>query len=215
MCMRSVQTRHRNVTGAPEPLFYYSAFADETIPWLATGAEYNDDFTELVVHIREGVEWSDGEPFTANDVAFTLNMLIDNAPLLTNSAEVKDWVKEATAVDDLTVKIVFNLPRPRFLFSHLNAKYDTGILWVPEHIYKDVEEPNSFAFYDLEKGWPVVTGPFNVVAWTSEQQIIDRRDDLVGRQDRVLRVTGDRAHHFAAANRRRADGAVVDQQRHR
>ena len=169
--------RHRNVTGAPEPLFYYSAFADETIPWLATGAEYNADFTELVVHIREGVEWSDGEPFTANDVAFTLNMLINNAPLLTNSAEVKKWVKEATAVDDLTVKIVFNLPRPRFLWSHLNAKYDTGILWVPEHIYKDVAEPNAFAFFDLEKGWPVVTGPFNIISWTPEQQIIDRRDD--------------------------------------
>ena len=46
---------HRAVTGAHEPLFFYSAFADEFIPWIATGYEYNEDFTELVVSIREGV----------------------------------------------------------------------------------------------------------------------------------------------------------------
>ena len=46
-----------------EPLYFWSAYADEEIPWLATGYEYNDDFTELTVNIREGVEWSDGEAF--------------------------------------------------------------------------------------------------------------------------------------------------------
>jgi peptide/nickel transport system substrate-binding protein len=170
-------TGHRHVLGGMEPLFYYSAFADETIPWLATGAEYNADFTELVVNIREGVEWSDGTPFTAKDVAFTLNMLMAQAPKLRNSAEVQKWVKEASAVDDLTVKIVFNLPRPRFLFSHLTGKFDTGIYWVPEHIYKDVEDASAYNYYDLEKGLPAYTGPFKNVFWAPEQQIIDRRDD--------------------------------------
>jgi peptide/nickel transport system substrate-binding protein len=168
---------HRAVTGSFEPLFYYSAFADEHIPWLATSYEYNDDFTELVVNIREGVEWSDGTPFTANDVAFTLNMLIENAPLLRNSSEVSAWVSEATAVDDLTVRITFNQPRPRFLFSHLTGKFDTGIYWVPAHIYQDIEDIATFEFFDLERGWPVVTGPYNVVAWTPQQQFLDRRDD--------------------------------------
>lgn len=170
-------TGHRHVLGAMEPLFFYSAYADETIPWLATGAEYNADFTELVVSIREGVEWSDGTPFTAKDVAFTLNMLMTQAPKLRNSAEVKQWVKEATAVDDLTAKIVFNLPRPRFLFSHMTGKFDTGIYWVPEHIYKDVPDASAYNYYDLEKGLPVWTGPYQVVSWTPQQQFIDRRDD--------------------------------------
>src|SRR5690606_5271103 len=168
---------HRAVTGAFEPLFYYSAFADEVIPWMATGAEYNDDYTELVVTIREGVEWSDGEVFDANDVAFTLNMLIENAPILRNSSEVKAWVQEAVAVDDLTVRITFYEPRPRFLFSHLYAKFDTGIIWIPEHIFKDIDDIAAFEFYDLEQGWPRVTGPYNVVDWNPQQQIIDRRDD--------------------------------------
>lgn len=170
-------TGHRQIMGAMEPLFYYSAFADELIPWLATGYEYNEDYTELTVSIREGVEWSDGTPFTANDVAFTLNMLIENAPALRNSSEVAAWVKEATAVDDLTAKIVFNDPRPRFLLSHMAGKFDTGIYWVPQHVYQDVEDVAAFEFYDPEKGWPIWTGPYAVTDWRAEQQIIDRRDD--------------------------------------
>ncbi|HRW03480.1 MAG TPA: ABC transporter substrate-binding protein [Caldilineaceae bacterium] len=168
---------HRAVVGSFEPLFYYSAFADEVIPWLATGAEYNDDFTQLTVTIREGVEWSDGMPFTANDVAFTFQMLKDNEPFLRDSTIIRDWVESVEVVDDLNLVINFFEPRPRFLFDKLYGKFDTGIWWVPQHVFKDVDEVQGFGFYDLEKGWPVVTGPFNVVAWTPQQQIIDRRDD--------------------------------------
>lgn len=168
---------HRAVVGSFEPLFYYSAFADEVVPWLATGAEYNDDFTQLTVSIREGVEWSDGTPFTANDVAYTFQMLKDNAPLLRDSTIVRDWMESFEAVDDQTVVLKFFEPRPRFLFDKLYGKFDTGIWWVPQHIYKDVEEVQGFGFYDPEKGWPVVTGPYNCVNWTPQQQVMDRRDD--------------------------------------
>ncbi len=168
---------HRTVPGAYEPLFYYSAFSDEVVPWLAEDANYNDDFTELTVNIRDGVTWSDGEPFTAEDVRFTMQMLIDNAPELRNSSELAAWISSVEAVDDLTVRIVFNDPRPRFLFSHLYGKFDTGIWWVPAHIFQDVEDVAGFTFYDIEAGLPVFTGPFNVVSWTPQQEIIDRRDD--------------------------------------
>ncbi len=168
---------HRAVVGSFEPLFYYSAFADEVIPWLATDAAYNDDFTELTVTIREGVEWSDGMPFTANDVAFTFQMLKDNQPFLRDSTIIRDWVESVEVADDLNLVIKFFEPRPRFLFDKLYGKFDTGIWWVPQHLFQDVDEVQGFGFYDLEKGWPVVTGPFNVVAWTPQQQVIDRRDD--------------------------------------
>ena len=57
-----------------EPLFYYNSNKDELIPWLAESFEYNDDFTEVTLHLCDGVTWSDGEPFGANDVAFTYEM---------------------------------------------------------------------------------------------------------------------------------------------
>lgn len=160
-----------------EPLFYYSAFSGEMIPWLAESFEYNDDYTELTVKIRQGVEWSDGEAFTADDVAFTINMLKKHAPALRNSAEINEWVKEVKVPDELTVQFIFNGPKPRFQFSHLSYKFDTGLYIVPEHIFKDVEDPLAFAFYDLEKGWPVSTGGYEITQWSPQQRFLDRRDD--------------------------------------
>lgn len=160
-----------------EPLFFYSAFADEEIPWLGTGYTYNEDFTEAIITLREGVEWSDGTPFTARDVAFTINMLIANAPALTRSPGVKAAVKEAVIVDDLTVQLIFNGPRPRFVEEWLRSKFDTGIYIVPEHIFKDVAEVATFKGYDKAAGLPVCTGPYQIVEWTNTQKFIDRRDD--------------------------------------
>jgi len=73
-----------------EPLEYYSAFADEFQPWLAESHEFSEDYKTLTINIRKGAEWSDGEPFTARDVAFTLNMLIEYAPTLRNSSRVNE-----------------------------------------------------------------------------------------------------------------------------
>jgi peptide/nickel transport system substrate-binding protein len=155
-----------------EPLQYYSAFADEYTPWMATSYEYNDDFTELTISLRDGVLWNDGTPFTADDVVFSLQMLKDNAPLLTNSAEVGDWVKEVTAVDDMTVHIIFNDPKPRFMFSHLTYKFDTGIKIVPKHIYEGQEDYTAFTGYEEGKG-AVGSGPYNIVSWTTTQKFMD------------------------------------------
>lgn len=160
-----------------EPLVFHSAFANENIPWLATGHEYNEDFTELVINLRDGVEWSDGTPFTANDVVFTLNMLIANAPLLTRSQAVKAAVAEAIAVDDKTVQIKFNGPRPRFMFDQLTSKFDTGLYWVPEHIFKDVEDVAAFKGFDAAQGLPLATGPYTITQWSPTQKFIDRRAD--------------------------------------
>ena len=81
-----------------EPLYFYNYLQDQEIPWLAESYQYNKDFTELTIKIRPNAAWSDGQPFTARDVAFTLNMLRDNAPELRYATEIKKWVKKADAV---------------------------------------------------------------------------------------------------------------------
>ncbi|MEE2627953.1 MAG: ABC transporter substrate-binding protein, partial [Candidatus Latescibacterota bacterium] len=93
-----------------EPLYYYNAFKDEVVPWIATGHEFNADYTELTVRIRDDVEWSDGAPWTAHDVVFTVNMLKDHAPSLTYSTDMANWVEEAVAVDSLTARIKLTAP---------------------------------------------------------------------------------------------------------
>lgn len=160
-----------------EPLEYYSAFANEYIPWLATGHEYNDDFTELTISIRDDAKWSDGEPFTARDVAFTINMLLGADAGVPFAINIQDWVEEATAPDDQTAVIKFKEPQPRFYFDYLTWKYDTGMIIVPEHIFKDVEDLAAFTYFDPEQGWPVTTGPFKIVSSTQTQKWMDRRDN--------------------------------------
>src|SRR5437870_2806482 len=58
-----------------EPLAFYSAYADKETLWLAEGYQFSPDYQELTVKTRQNVKWSDGKPFTADDVAYTLNSL--------------------------------------------------------------------------------------------------------------------------------------------
>src|SRR3990172_9491083 len=59
-----------------EPLIVWNpVLGGEPTPWLATGYEYSDDLLTLTFTLREGVQWSDGEDFNADDVVFTVNLL--------------------------------------------------------------------------------------------------------------------------------------------
>ena len=51
---------------------------EEAVANIATEWEYNDDATELTITIREGIRWSDGEPFTTDDILFALNDIFNN-----------------------------------------------------------------------------------------------------------------------------------------
>jgi peptide/nickel transport system substrate-binding protein len=111
-----------------EPLYYYNAFSlnqeDNLIPWIAESHQFNDDYTEVTVKICDGVEWSDGEPWTAHDRVFTLNMLKAQHDSLNYVADMKNWLKEAVAKDDLTAQIFLNAPNPRFVFTYLTYKFN-------------------------------------------------------------------------------------------
>jgi peptide/nickel transport system substrate-binding protein len=158
-----------------EPLFYYSAFADKTYAWLAESYEYNDDATEVTVFIRKGVTWSDGEDFTGEDLVFTIEMLMEHAPALRNSAVIKSKVAEVELVDDYTVHITLAQPDWRFIYNYFSFRYDLGTYLVPEHIFKDVEDPMTFGFFDPEQGWPVVTGAYQTTVFQEQYKHLDRR----------------------------------------
>jgi peptide/nickel transport system substrate-binding protein len=160
---------------ATEPLFYYNMLGDEFIPWIGESYQYNSDYTQITVKIRQGVTWSDGQPYTAKDPAFTLNMLRDpkNADL---NGDIARLVKDAQAVDDQTLQVSFNGPQPRFHWNYFTYRADVGLPIVPEHVWNG-QDPHTFKNYDPSKGWPLGTGPYKLVSSDVQQKIWDVRPD--------------------------------------
>ena len=60
--------------GIYEPLYIYNSMTTKWVPWLAESYRWKKQNKVLEVKIRDNVVWSDGVPFTANDVAFTTNI---------------------------------------------------------------------------------------------------------------------------------------------
>ena len=163
-------------------LFYYNLITGEEVPWAATGWTVNSDFTEYTVNIRDGVEWSDGEAFTAHDVQYTYHLLRDNKTLANwgRGGDVPRWVKQVDVIDDLKLTIVLNSPNPRFADPFLWSHQGKAPYIVPEHVWSTMDDPVTDLNYDPSKGWPVATGPFTMVENSAQQRIWDRRDDWWG-----------------------------------
>ena len=104
----------------------------EPVPALATEANRSEDGLTWDITLREGVTWHDGEPFTAEDVVFSYNFLIEagRAPNL-------GAVEEVEANGDHALTIHLSEPAPFFLSEGL-----AGYYIMPEHVWRD-QEPVS------------------------------------------------------------------------
>jgi peptide/nickel transport system substrate-binding protein len=125
--------------------------------WLATGYEYSDDLLTLTYTLREGVKWSDGEDFNADDVVFTFNML-KNFPAMDRAA-VWEYLASVEKQDDFTVVIKLNQ-----VYTLLHELIGVGIFIVPEHIWSKIEDPVTFT-----NSSPVATGMLTNVVAVNEQ----------------------------------------------
>ena len=157
-----------------EPLIMFNVLTGEYENWLAESWEYNDEFTEITVRLREGIRWSDDHPFTAADVAFTLDLLLENSDSVVHRGDLTEFLDEVLVIDDGMLKLLLSKPGPSFWASTLSTNH--GIHVLPKHVWEG-KDPLEFANYDIEKGWPVGTGPYRLVYASTHQKIYDRRDD--------------------------------------
>lgn len=158
-----------------ESLFVNNLESGELEPWLAESASFNADSTQLTIKLRPGIKWSDGVPFTSADVAFTIDMLKANAGLA-YSADMNSWVASVATPDDLTVVIDLTKPNPRFVMNYFGVRIFAAMVIAPKHVWEGVD-PLTFTNYDLDKGWPLGTGPYRLVRSTETETVFDRRDD--------------------------------------
>jgi peptide/nickel transport system substrate-binding protein len=139
---------------AYEPLVYVNALQDNAeTPMLAESYEWNADKTALTFTVRDGVTWNDGKPMTADDVAFTFNLLKAN-PGLDIDALWSSALKSVTANGN-TVEVDFNGPATPYFYY---VAGHTPI--VPEHIWGTGDVAKDPVKYQDAK--PVGTGPFEV-----------------------------------------------------
>lgn len=140
-----------------EPLILWNpVLGGEPTPWLATDWEYSDDLLSLTMNLRDDVQWNDGEPFTAEDVVFTFDLLQSNTEL--DRSGLLAFVDSVEATGDHS--LVWNL-------SQVFTQADTfiGMLNpVPAHIWSDIEDPVTFTNDN-----PVATGPFSIIESFSDQ----------------------------------------------
>jgi len=162
-----------------EMLFYTNLNTGELIPWQAESFELAPDFLSATIKLRAGVEWSDGQPFTADDVKFTLETLRDAPAEIGASSTFKEWVKDVTVTDPQNLTINFNKPAPRFVRDYLALGHENHYPTLPKHIWEG-KDFLTFTNYDPAQGWPVGTGAYKLVLSTNQQEIFDRRDDWWG-----------------------------------
>lgn len=145
-----------------EPLMILNSMTSELEPWLAESYEFSDDGLTLTFNLREGVLWSDGEPFTADDVVYTFEAVRDvagvDSPALGALTGDSAYVDSFTAVDDTTVQFVFN----RINAPGVAELIDQEI--VPEHIFSAQDDVLAFV-----NETPVGTGPFTEIVSFSTQ----------------------------------------------
>jgi peptide/nickel transport system substrate-binding protein len=166
-----------------EPLFFWSNLTAEHIPWLATGYNYNSDFTQVTVKMRDGVAWSDKTPFTADDVVYTFEMLRQNGEGkqdLFFATDIASVLKSTEKIDDHTVLFTLKQRDPRFVLRTLTVKLNAGIFIVPKHTFATTGDPASFSNYNAAGGIPVGTGAYRVADAAPERILLDRRDDWWG-----------------------------------
>jgi peptide/nickel transport system substrate-binding protein len=144
----------------------------ETLEWkpaLATRWEISDDGLTYTFHLRHGVRWQDGSPFTADDVLYTWERMRD--PEVRTLAR-GDWgdCEACEVLDDYTVR--FRWPKPYFRAFALCARFEP----VSRHAFGNATG-KAFDNDPVQNRTPTGTGPYRVAVWETARRIVLERDE--------------------------------------
>ncbi|MEL6437478.1 MAG: ABC transporter substrate-binding protein, partial [Pseudomonadota bacterium] len=158
-----------------EPLFILNYETGQIESWLAERYEANEDSTEWTITLKPGVMWSDGEAFNADDVVFTVNMVLENEDLSAReAASIRAQVESVEKMNDAVVKFTLKNSNPRFILDNFSVRIFGSFLIMPEHVWNG-QDAATFAFDP-----PIGTGPYTLSSIATNRAVWDRNDDWWG-----------------------------------
>ncbi len=149
------------------------------VPVLATHWEISDDHLHYIFHLKKGIKWHDGYPFTARDIIFSYKRIRDPR---VDAAHLRNYyqdIKDVRMIDDYTVEFTYSRPYFRAL------EFCGGIPIVPAHLFKEGEDFNSHPI----GRHPVGTGPYKFLRWdTGKEIVLVRNENYWGEKPHLKRI---------------------------
>ena len=133
--------------------------ADPGKPWLATKWTWSNNFQQIDFTIRDGVTWSDGTQMTANDVAYTFQLIRDHAALNLNALPIQDATANGNNVT-VTFKGSQFVNQSKVLMTFV----------VPQHIWSTIADPTTDTVAN-----PIGTGPYTLKSFTPQTITLTER----------------------------------------
>jgi len=135
---------------------------------------YNEDYTQMSVDLRQNLTWSDGVPFTADDLVYTVETLMATPELGQAgwNVSLNQYVESVVKTGDFSVQ--FNLKEPNLRFHTLFETVWNGVYIMPKHIFENVEDKGTFTFEN-----PVVLGTYVPIQYDPNGfwELYERRED--------------------------------------
>ncbi len=142
-----------------EPLYQFNLANPSTAPypWLATAYSWGSGGKSITFTIRQGVKWSDGRAFSADDVAFTFNYIKQYANSKTDDINLGGL--SVSSVSESGNQVTINFASPQYM----NLLHIASQIILPKHIWSSITNPAHFT--DPK---PVGTGPYTLGSFTTQ-----------------------------------------------
>lgn len=167
----------------------------EPFPHLAKSWEWTDDGYSLTMKLIEGAKWSDGQPFTADDVIFTWEAFVMDSGV--NSMRTLEAYKyegkdaKLEKVDDYTIKFTFGVQKPLGVYNDLS---EYALVISPAHVLKEFHPKFSSkdpkpSYKDFENALPPdklpvpTLGPWVPTEYKTDELLIMRRNPFYWKVD--------------------------------
>jgi len=158
-------------------LYDYPFVHDWKLEWrtnesMVKSYEESADHLTSTLRLKKGLGWHDGHPFTAHDIAFSWQQILDERVPVRAARSGTDSIVDCVALDDWTVKFVYKAALP-------TSKWNIMFAVIPQHIYqKDKTADPTLVTSDYHNRFnrnPIGNGPYKFVEWVTDDKIVLER----------------------------------------